>query len=298
MGRRASPPRGALLCKTLDDCRLRLEKLSGEVAKSEAGLPGRQTWPGLATEFRALRESLLSIHSQDAALNLLTHELAAEVCLRAANYAEFLKTTQSLVQIAFPAAVEETLLSRHLEAMDLLSEPQQHTSSDIKSRWAAASSLYLLYFMCIPPTPQGLDVITVLRRLPRWLQMSAPVAFAIKVHVAVTSGDHLAFLRLYKSANWQQRVIMLPRLQQTQRHGMFVLAAAYHTLACDTAEKWLCVAPDSTDVCPLAFNYNAKRWRSLMKVLAASSAEGNSRIRKALEHLEEESTTKDLLFKS
>lgn len=66
---------------------------------------GRQTWPGLATEFRALRESLLSIHSQDAALNLLTHELAAEVCLRAADYAEFLKTVQNLVQTAFPAAV-------------------------------------------------------------------------------------------------------------------------------------------------------------------------------------------------
>ncbi len=68
-------------------------------------VPGHQPWPLLATEFRALRESLLSIHSHDTALNLLTHELAAEVCLRAADYAEFLQTTQSLVQIAFPAAV-------------------------------------------------------------------------------------------------------------------------------------------------------------------------------------------------
>jgi hypothetical protein len=38
-------------------------------------------------------------------LNLMTHEAAAKVCLHAADYAEFLKTSQALVQMAFPAAV-------------------------------------------------------------------------------------------------------------------------------------------------------------------------------------------------
>jgi hypothetical protein len=57
-------------------------------------------------------------------------------------------------------------------------------------------------------------VATVLRRLPPWLAKSPQVAFAIQVHNAVSTGDHLAFLRLYNVADWEHEVIMLPRLQQ------------------------------------------------------------------------------------
>ncbi len=56
-------------------------------------------------QFRYLRESLTSHHSADAAFNVNAYELAAEVCLRAMDYAEFLKTMQTLVQSLYQSAV-------------------------------------------------------------------------------------------------------------------------------------------------------------------------------------------------
>jgi hypothetical protein len=34
MARRASPPRGSLLCKTLDECKFSFERLSKEIGKA------------------------------------------------------------------------------------------------------------------------------------------------------------------------------------------------------------------------------------------------------------------------
>jgi hypothetical protein len=50
---------------------------------------------------------------------------------------------------------EEALLSQELEGTSLEDGCRDDAhQSDIKVRWAAATSLYLLYFVCIPPTPQ------------------------------------------------------------------------------------------------------------------------------------------------
>lgn len=129
MARRASPPRKALLCRTLEECRSSLERLRNETAKSLAarpgtfkgslrcntrrwgcsltscGVSGARSWQQLVVEFRALRESLTSIHSHDAALNLVAYELAAQVCLHARDFSEYLKTAQALIQEKFPFAV-------------------------------------------------------------------------------------------------------------------------------------------------------------------------------------------------
>lgn len=72
---------------------------------TSCGSPGARSWQQLVVEFRALRESLTSIHSHDAASNLLAYELAAQVCLHAGDYSEYLKTAQALVQEKFPSAV-------------------------------------------------------------------------------------------------------------------------------------------------------------------------------------------------
>ena len=56
--------------------------------------------------FRALRESLLS---NDAPLPIFTAALEAssDACLRAGNFAEFLKSVQQLVLVSYPALAAE-----------------------------------------------------------------------------------------------------------------------------------------------------------------------------------------------
>ncbi len=59
-----------------------------------------------------------------------------------------------------------------------------------------------------------MDVAAVLRGLPHSLQRCPEVGFALRVHLAVSTGDHAAFLRAHSRASWLQRTLMQPKLQQ------------------------------------------------------------------------------------
>lgn len=61
---------------------------------------------------------------------------------------------------------------------------------------------------------QSMDVSAVLRRLPHSLQRCPEVAFALRAHLAVSTGDCAAFLRAHCQAGWVQQALMLPKLQQ------------------------------------------------------------------------------------
>jgi hypothetical protein len=64
----------------------------------------------LVPRFRALRESLLSngapLHVSAAVL-----EASSDACLRAGNFAEFLKSVQQLVLVTYPALAAEKEVS-------------------------------------------------------------------------------------------------------------------------------------------------------------------------------------------
>ena len=61
---------------------------------------------------------------------------------------------------------------------------------------------------------QGLDVASLLQHLPQAILQSAPVAFALKVHLAWRQQDYFTYLRMHETADWDQEVLMRPRLRQ------------------------------------------------------------------------------------
>lgn len=63
---------------------------------------------------------------------------------------------------------------------------------------------------------QSMDVLAVLRGLPHSLQRCPEVAFALAVHLAVSTGDHAAFLRAHAGAGWLQRALMQAKLQRAR----------------------------------------------------------------------------------
>ena len=63
---------------------------------------GPISWEDLVPRFRALRESLLS-NNAPLPLSVAALEASSEACLRAGNFAEFLKAAQQLVHVCYPA---------------------------------------------------------------------------------------------------------------------------------------------------------------------------------------------------
>ena len=63
---------------------------------------GPISWEDLVPRFRALRESLLS-NSAPLPLSVAALEASSDACLRAGNFAEFLKAAQQLVLVSYPA---------------------------------------------------------------------------------------------------------------------------------------------------------------------------------------------------
>ena len=63
---------------------------------------GPISWEDLVPRFRALRESLLS-NNAPLPLSVAALEASSDACLRAQNFAEFLKAAQQLVLVSYPA---------------------------------------------------------------------------------------------------------------------------------------------------------------------------------------------------
>lgn len=74
---------------------------------------------------------------------------------------------------------------------------------------------------------QSMDVSAVLRRLPHSLQRCPEVAFALRAHLAVSTGDCAAFLRAHCQAGWVQQALMLPKLQQVGALGRHAYVSAF-----------------------------------------------------------------------
>ena len=123
---------------------------------------GASEWKSLVFPFRSLRESLTSHQSDDHALTIAVFELAADVCLRAGDHSEFLKSCQQLMGGLYPTA-------RHLSpaAVPLCAENnarggQRAAIGDgfrtrpqlLLAREAEMAGLWLLYFICVPAAPE------------------------------------------------------------------------------------------------------------------------------------------------
>jgi len=110
------------------------------------------------------------------------YELAADVCLRAHDFGEFLKCQQLLLHDIYPA----------LEAQGALGGASGWTAS----RWAEFAATGVLYFPCVAPVCDSLEMTCTLRSIPSRLLATAPVQCAFRVVVTLLAGDYEAFLRL------------------------------------------------------------------------------------------------------
>ena len=110
------------------------------------------------------------------------YELAADVCLRAHDFGEFLKCQQLLLHDIYPA----------LEAQGALGG----ASGWAASRWAEFAATGVLYFPCVAPVCDSLEMTCTLRSIPSRLLATAPVQCAFRVVVTLLAGDYEAFLRL------------------------------------------------------------------------------------------------------
>ena len=263
--RRASPPRPSLLLGGIPQCELELAKLQQayrelmgkddeeEHKKEEAPSNSSPEWSRLVSRFRWLRETLVSCGAGLATpLGLAAAASGADTALRARDWGEFLKSVSYLASdgVVCGAATEEAAST----PSSSLSPPP--ASSSVST--FASSSLYvpheadallLLYFSCVPPQPQSLDVATRLRALAmrrRRRQQAGeeeekgeakdgenektppssspshplppPIELSVAVHIAMATGDGLALARLFRShpaCSWRTRALMAPALERS-----------------------------------------------------------------------------------
>ncbi|CAL8471070.1 g10612 [Coccomyxa elongata] len=273
--RRASPPRPSLLVGDMEACRAAFVRLQTTCAALLEQHAGHTEWEDTVPRFRSLRESLLS-HQVVDEFTVAALEASSDACLRACNFAEFLKSAQHLVLTAYPllaaqcqvssssmpaaewsAAVRPPIrVANQLQSLSLANAaprnsdgaservpPDEHlnggSSAAVLARWPEFAGAFLLYFVCIPPTPQSMDVASVLRRLPHSLQRCPEVAYALSIHLAVRTRDFAAFLRCYTRGSWVQRALMQPKLQQMREGAMEVFSCAYRSLSCAAARQLL-----------------------------------------------------------
>lgn len=85
---------------------------------------------------------------------------------------------------------------------------------DTFARREANLGLHMLFFVCIPPQPQGLDMLGILQQLPHEYLQGKSVQHALEVHRALTCGDWQQYSRLFAVGSWQQRCLMHHRLDQ------------------------------------------------------------------------------------
>ncbi|KAK9901230.1 hypothetical protein WJX75_001499 [Coccomyxa subellipsoidea] len=238
--RRASPPRPSLMIGDMDACRAAFNRLQITCTALLDQHAGGTQWEDTVPRFRSLRESLLS-HQVIDDFTVAVLEASSDACLRARNFAEFLKSAQHLVLTAYPLMATRNQVAEQLQSLSMAATAQGdgHGASEgvpagegggraapVLARWPEFAGAFLLYFVCIPPTPQSMDVSAVLRRLPHSLQRCPEVAFALRAHLAVSTGDCAAFLRAHCQAGWVQQALMLPKMQQVREGAMEVMGAA------------------------------------------------------------------------
>ncbi|BDA45330.1 hypothetical protein COCOBI_07-1170 [Coccomyxa sp. Obi] len=327
--RRASPPRPSLMVGDMEACRAAFARLQSTCAALLEQHAGHTHWEDTVPRFRSLRESLLS-HQVVDEFTVAALEASSDACLRARNFAEFLKSAQHLVLTAYPllaaqcqvvsltsssmpaaegsaAAVRPSVqLANQLQSLswegaaarydDGASEgvpPDERSNGGrnaaVLARWPEFAGAFLLYFVCIPPTPQSMDVASVLRRLPHSLQRCPEVAFALSIHLAVRTRDCAAFLRCYSRGSWVQRAILQPKLQQMREGAMEVLSAAYRSLSCAAARQLLLLPPGGP-----------APERDLAAILKACADRGSGCAARALSSLQtaEPSAPQVLVFRS
>lgn len=219
----------------------------------------------LVSRFRWLRETLVSCGAGLATpLGLAAASSGADAALRARDWGEFLKSVSYLASdggaVAVAAAAEEAAAE---EVAAASSPPSSTSCSSVSTSPASASSslyatheadaLLLLYFSCVPPQPQSLDVATRLRALAMRRQRSGqggqgheggdnggerggdrgesekllpppprplppPIELSVAVHVAMATGDGLALARLsrdHPARSWRTRALMAPALERS-----------------------------------------------------------------------------------
>ena len=261
--RRASPPRPSLLLGGVPQCELELSKLqrayrellekdkaeeNGERGEKSSSQHQQQEWSRLVSRFRWLRETLVSCGAGLATpLGLAAAAAGADTALRARDWGEFLKSASYL------ASDGVTVVEESSSKQDSNSSASPCPSFSLYAP-LEADALLLLYFSCVPPQPQSLDVATRLRALgmrrrgTRRLRegeeekereekeeskggstddddddddeknpLPPPIELAVAAHVAVTSGDGLALARLHRShpaSSWRARALMAPALER------------------------------------------------------------------------------------
>ena len=215
-------------------------------------------WSRLVSRFRWLRETLVSCGAGLATpLGLAAASSGADAALRARDWGEFLKSVSYLasdgVVVAAAAAAAGATTSWPPPTSPPPSSSSAPSSSPSSSSCSSlyapheADALLLLYFSCVPPQPQSLDVATRLRALAmrRRRRESAeeggedsrqggdrgeedenpslshplpqPIDLSVAVHVAMTTGDGLALARLFRdhpARSWRTRALMAPALER------------------------------------------------------------------------------------
>ncbi|KAK9830337.1 hypothetical protein WJX72_011122 [[Myrmecia] bisecta] len=286
--RRASPPRPSLLVGDLAACHDAFSKLQQRVAQLlEASGPAasQADWEPLVVRCRALRESLMSLGRLDA-FAMRVFEVSADVCLRARDFSEFLKSARHLLHDIYPTLASQQAMEANA-ALEAVSSRLANTRIAACERWAEFAGNFLLYFICVPAKTQGLDVVSVLRGLPHSLQRCSHVQFATSVKCALQAGDFTSFFKLHRRASWSQRTLLDLKLVQMRAWTVSVLASAYRTLSCRSA--WRMLALNSG--CPQA---------ELLALLKANAESGNAAAANAYSALQMEDPNVQalLVFKS
>jgi hypothetical protein len=101
-------------------------------------------WAALLPALRLTRESVVSdglmFHRSSRSIVVSVYECAADVASRARDWSEFLKAVHQLVTIIYP----------YLEEVASVGEG----SPVSLRRWPEFAGCLVLYFICIPPTPE------------------------------------------------------------------------------------------------------------------------------------------------
>lgn len=101
----------------------------------------------------------------------------------------FKRSAVTVLRLCCLGAQEELLLSKQLEMTKTSIEVEDVPEwSDIKGRWTLAASLFLLYFVCVPPKPQ---VCCNLERSVRHAEIYKSPAFQYSQCASSSSGNSL-----------------------------------------------------------------------------------------------------------
>lgn len=105
--------------------------------------------------------------------------------------------------------------------------------------WADSAGLLILYFTCVLPSKQALDVFSILRQLPPHLCQAPQVQFGVNVYAALAAGNIRAFLRMFGGASWRHCQFLNIRLGKVHEYGVSMLCAGHRRLAYSDFQRLL-----------------------------------------------------------